>query len=347
MSWQAPGDASPRSAATRGTRVRRAIAPSVLLSTVTVALVLGLAVSLEGLLRLWDRGRADDTGLDSMHAYSETYGWTLRRGVRRTAQKKTISINDHGYRGNSYDFARTPGTLRMVMLGDSIAFGPGVDDAETFSQRLDSLQAGWEVINLAVMGYGTDQELLKLEREGLAYGPDVVVLHFCLHNDFADNMLSRSLYDGVHPKPYFTVEADELRRHDAHLKRTLGQRAASFLRSTSQLYRLATAAAQGLATPAAGSDRDQSPHWLDRMEQALQDLGRATDVTFRIIEAMHRLAARRGACQYAGQVAPSHPVLEGDTRTPRGDRARHTRGGGECSRHSRTLFQRASVLKQF
>jgi hypothetical protein len=270
--------------------------------------VLGLVVSLEGLLRLREGAQADATGLDPVHVYSETYGWALRPGFRHTAQGRTISVNDKGYRGKEYDFVRSPATLRVVMLGDSIAFGPGVDDADMFSHRLDSTRVAWEVINLGVMGYGTDQELLKLEREGLAYDPDVVVLHFCLQNDFADNMLSRALYDGVHPKPYFTLEAGELRKHDAHLKTTLGQRTAFFLHSNSFLYRRAMATAANLAAPATAS-REQAagPHWLDRMEQALQDMGRATEVTLRLLEAMRRLADASGA----GFIVMVHPDESG------------------------------------
>jgi hypothetical protein len=258
-----------------------------LLALASIATVLGPVLSLEGLLRMRAHGKDGELDLDSMHVYSDTYGWTLRRGFRHRMQAKTISINRKGYRGREYDRARTPGVARVVMLGDSITFGPGVDDSETFSDRLDSLPNGPEVVNLGVMGYGTDQELLKLEREGLAFAPDVVVLHFCLHNDFADNMLARALYDGVHPKPYFTYdESEHLRIHDAHLRTTLARRTALFLHTNSYLYRRATQ-----ATRAPG----QGGHWLDRMEKALENIGRATELTLRIVEAMRRLAEDNGA----------------------------------------------------
>lgn len=244
-----------------------------------------LVVSLEGLLRLRGHGEHDEHGLDSMHVYSEIYGWTLSRGFRHRAQTKTISVNSKGYRGREHDLARTPGVARVVMLGDSITFGPGVDDTETFSDRLDSLPNGPEVVNLGVMGYGTDQELLKLEREGLAFGPDVVVLHFCLHNDFADNMLARALYDGVHPKPYFTYdEGEDLRKHDAHLRTSLARRMALRLQTSSHLFRKVTTVARGGGV-----------HWLDRMEAALENVGQATELAFRIIEAMRKRAEGSGA----------------------------------------------------
>lgn len=256
-----------------------------LLALASIATVLGLIVSLEGLLRLGAQGGDGEPRLDSMHVYSEAYGWTLRRGFRQRTPAGTISVNGKGYRGREHDLARTLGVQRVVMLGDSIAFGPGVDDAETFSHRLESLPNGPEVVNLGVMGYGTDQELLKLEREGLAFGPDVVVLHFCLHNDFADNMLARALYDGVHPKPYFTYdESEELRIHDAHLRSSLARRMALHLQENSYLFRQATAVAGG-----------PSVHWLDRMEAALENVGQATELAFRIIEVMRSRTEQSGA----------------------------------------------------
>jgi hypothetical protein len=268
-------------------RIRAEARNCTILTLASTAAVLGLVVALEGLLRLGARGEDGERGLESLHVYSETYGWTLRRGFRHRAQAKTIFVNRKGYRGREHDLARTPGVARVVMLGDSITFGPGVDDTETFSHRLDSLPNGPEVVNLGVMGYGTDQELLKLEREGLAFGPDVVVLHFCLHNDFADNMLARALYDGVHPKPYFTYdESDRLRIHDAHLRTTLARRAALFLNTNSYLYRRATQAARAPG---------QGDHWLDRMEEALENIGRATELTLRIVEAMRRRTEDNGA----------------------------------------------------
>ena len=55
-------------------------------------------------------------------------------------------------------------------------------------------------------GYGTDQELLLLEREGFGMDPAVVVLNVCVGNDALDNALPVYLYDGVTPKPYFSLE---------------------------------------------------------------------------------------------------------------------------------------------
>jgi hypothetical protein len=67
--------------------------------------------------------------------------------------------------------------------------GLGVADDETIDvqlsealQRLDA-SAPAEVINLAVIGYGTDQEYLMLLTDGLRYAPDDIVLEYFHEND--------------------------------------------------------------------------------------------------------------------------------------------------------------------
>jgi lysophospholipase L1-like esterase len=286
-----------------------------LLALASTAVVLGLGVALEGLLRLRAHAEGGERGLESLHVYSETYGWTLRRGFRHRADARTISVNRLGYRGREHGLVRTDGVPRVVMLGDSIAFGPGVDDTETFSHRLDSGAGGPEVVNLGVMGYGTDQALLKLEREGLAFGPDVVVLHFCLYNDFADNMLPRALYDGVHPKPYFTYEGEELRKHDAHLRTSPARRLALHLQTSSHLFRRVTAVAGGGGV-----------HWLDRMEVALENVGQATELAFRLIETMRKRADEIGA-RFVVMVHPDESAFRHQSRlTEKFDRSPRLKG---------------------
>lgn len=70
---------------------------------------------------------------------------------------------------------------RLLVLGDSVAFGWGVDEAAIFPTRLAAgLEAStgtpWEPINAGVCSYNTEQELLYLRNHGLALEPDLVVL---------------------------------------------------------------------------------------------------------------------------------------------------------------------------
>jgi len=184
--------------------------------------------------RYLERISLDD--LAYLHTYSPVYGWTPRPSFRYTLAGSETTINRLGYRGREVAAARTPGRTRVVMLGDSITFGYGVRDGETFSAVLEALDPRREVVNLGVQGYGTDQELLKLEREGLAYAPDVVVLNVCLANDLLDNAAAKSIYDGVYPKPYFRLEDGRLVMEAGHVALSPPRRLALLLSQRSALF---------------------------------------------------------------------------------------------------------------
>jgi GDSL-like Lipase/Acylhydrolase family len=212
------------------------ILANLLLSVTAMAAVLLALLGLEYALRLAQGDyltamSRDD--LNYMHGYSERYGWAPRKGARYRLKDEWMTINRLGYRGPEHPPERLPGKSRVVMLGDSIAFGYGVADDKTFSAALERMDPRLEVVNLGVQGYGTDQELIKLEEEGLAYHPDVVILNVCLANDFLDN--ARSVNFG-YPKPYFRYEAGRLVRHDAHVKLAWPARARLFLDEKSALF---------------------------------------------------------------------------------------------------------------
>jgi len=113
----------------------------------------------------------------------------------------TVTINAAGQRGPLYPFARRPGTRRMAILGDSQAWGDGVEDSETFAALLD--QSMPEVLNFSCPGYGTDQELLVLDQIAARYRPDTVLVALFVGNDFLDNMSAGSWQ---YPKPFFTLD---------------------------------------------------------------------------------------------------------------------------------------------
>jgi hypothetical protein len=175
----------------------------------------------------------------------------------------------------------------VVVLGDSIAFGLGVSDGETFADRLDERNNGIEAANLAVQGYGPGQELLVLLGEGLRQDPDVVVLAFCLDNDFADAVLPVSLYDGRTPKPRFRLEGDRLVLDRSRLRRTVPQRVAQWLTDYSYLFNRLSAL--GPQVEAAGG-----PHWTTLKHEALRDDERAVRLCLAIVRRMDTVCRERG-----------------------------------------------------
>ena len=106
------------------------------------------------------------------------------------AWRTEVQINSRGMRDREVPVERT-GAARIVVIGDSIAFGSGVAARDRFSDQLESLlerrlAGAVEVLNLGVGGYDTLQEVATLEDVGLRFAPDLVLVAYCV-NDLGDN----------------------------------------------------------------------------------------------------------------------------------------------------------------
>ena len=81
-----------------------------------------------------------------------------------------------------------PGSRLIVGIGDSSMFGWGVRQRDTYLHQLEAKlnevgsDRSFEVRNLAVPGYNSEQELAVLRKKALAMGPEALVLHYD-HND--------------------------------------------------------------------------------------------------------------------------------------------------------------------
>jgi hypothetical protein len=263
----------------------RPVAGSVLLAAASVAALPLALVAAEWAARLVAPGYL--AASQGLHVYSDVYGWAGRRGAAATIAGRRVSLNDRGYRGRSLALPRPRGVTRVVVLGDSIAFGLHVSDDETFSSLLDRRDNGIEVANLAVQGYGPGQELLVLELEGLRLEPDVVVLAFCLANDFADAMLAHSLYDGRTPKPRFVLVGERLVVDETTLLRSPARRALQHIRDRSHLYNRLVA-----SQPREGTA--PGLHWRERYADALRDADQALRLNLALVRRMNQLCQTRG-----------------------------------------------------
>ncbi len=94
--------------------------------------------------------------------------------------------NEDGYRDSNYPAsdARAP----ILWLGDSVSFGLGVEQAETFVARVQNrleerLPERYRVRNLSMFAYHTGNELDAFKEDGLKFKPRLVVLQFYM-NDF-------------------------------------------------------------------------------------------------------------------------------------------------------------------
>ena len=110
--------------------------------------------------------------------------YELVPGAAVKAWGKDVKINSQGFRGP--EPSNNPSTRRVIVLGDSIAFGNNLEFEETVSfqlqQRLASMGRDAEVLNFGVGGYDTLQEVSLLELRGLKYHPALVVVAYCLND---------------------------------------------------------------------------------------------------------------------------------------------------------------------
>ncbi|MCP4656660.1 MAG: hypothetical protein GY856_14705 [bacterium] len=110
-----------------------------------------------------------------------------------------LATNELGLRDTPY---RADADVKILLLGDSVSWGNGIHDVRRIYPTLleQKLSQGYgprsfEVINAAVPGYSTFQELRYLELYGLALEPDAVVVQFCL-NDVGERYEALAQYGG-------------------------------------------------------------------------------------------------------------------------------------------------------
>jgi hypothetical protein len=239
-----------------------------------------LMIAAEGIVRLCAPDYLIRTR--GVHVFSSTYGWIGRPGVVTPMGSGLVSLNERGFRGRTLALPKSGDRARVVVLGDSVAFGFGVSDEQTFAQLLDGRLKGIEVANLAVQGYGPGQELLVLQREGLSLDPDVVVLALCLRNDFVDAVLPVALYNGVTPRPRFRLKGGSLVLDDASMRRSMAERTVQWLGDYSHLFNRVWALVGPRPEPV-------EQIWRDRKRESLRDEEAALELTVALVLEMERV----------------------------------------------------------
>lgn len=122
-------------------------------------------------------------------------GWTLAPGFSGrfigTDFDIGVEANPDGLRNRAVG-DRAPDTYRILGLGDSFAFGWGVENEDSLFKALErglnkDSRLSYEVINAGIPGYGTHEALQLLRAVGLDYEPDLVILAFYEGNDYRNN----------------------------------------------------------------------------------------------------------------------------------------------------------------
>ena len=120
--------------------------------------------------------------------------------------------NGRGWRDRERTLDNATGAFRIVVIGDSNVFGHTVPDWGQYTRILEDRLRGdgydAEVINFGISGWGADQEVEVLRREGIRYGPDLVIMHFST-NDLTENLAHRNSGKFGRRKPFlYDLDAD-------------------------------------------------------------------------------------------------------------------------------------------
>ena len=209
-------------------RIRNVAGKTLLVALSTLITLAALEIGMRFL------GAPPATPEDTLRTYTEydpMLGWKGRAAAHGRYNTSEFSIgvalNSGGWRddepvgpsalssgpgsqaGGAAPGGNTAGAAPQVaVLGDSFAWGYGVERHERFSDRLEASLRGWNVQNYGVCGYGTDQELLVLGQSALKIAPKLVIVEFAVGNDL-DNIMSAKAYKL--PKPSFVLAGGALR----------------------------------------------------------------------------------------------------------------------------------------
>ncbi|MFH1440979.1 MAG: SGNH/GDSL hydrolase family protein [Candidatus Omnitrophota bacterium] len=116
---------------------------------------------------------------------NEFYGYELAENFKGKYSQPEftidISTNSQGLRDVEHYSGK--GEFKILALGDSFSFGVGVELEDTYLSGLeqslnDKNGTKFSIIKAGVVGYSTFNEKIYLEKKGLNYHPDMVVIQF-------------------------------------------------------------------------------------------------------------------------------------------------------------------------
>lgn len=104
--------------------------------------------------------------------------------VSATLMDVDVRTNSDGLRDVEHPTAHGD-RYRIIFLGDSLTFGWGVNEPDTFTARLEAAlnqRYPTEIINFGTGNYNTEQEVNLFLEKGLKYHPDKVVVFYFIND---------------------------------------------------------------------------------------------------------------------------------------------------------------------
>jgi len=132
---------------------------------------------------------------ESLYRPSSIPGLTYEMVPGRSGVFEDMSVrtNSLGMRGPE-PAPETPSVVRVAVVGDSLTFGFGVAEEETYASLLGRILNGsspdggprFDVLNFGVVGYNTRDEAVVVERRVLGLHPRLIIVGYVLNDPEID-----------------------------------------------------------------------------------------------------------------------------------------------------------------
>lgn len=125
--------------------------------------------------------------------------YRLRANVQTWFKGAPLSTNKWGFRNPPIKLEKSKGLKRIAVLGASVTTGAGVSDTETYSYQLQQMlnqaaPAQFEVINVSVPGYRSNQIRAFYERFVTPFKPDYILYPIAYNGHAGLNRLVKPKY---------------------------------------------------------------------------------------------------------------------------------------------------------
>jgi len=174
------------------------------LSVTIVATLLGSEWILRRLIRLnaVEYPRPPSDGV--VHQYAENLDLVYELKPSAESRDKPYKTNRFGMRDQEYSLQKPANTIRIAVIGDSVAFGYNIPVEDTFEHLLENKlnatsEVHFEVLNFSVVGYNSRQEEIVLKDKVLPFEPDYLLIGVCLNDGTQSGGLG-PLAREMHPK---------------------------------------------------------------------------------------------------------------------------------------------------
>ncbi len=144
----------------------------------SISLLFSLTLAIAGLELYFQKKYWHSSGTQ----FDPELGWSAI--ANKTSEEEGIiyTTNSFGFRSEAVDASKK----QILVLGDSVVWGQGVQDNETVTAYLKNHFPEYQTLNMGVSGYGIDQYYLQLKRHINKLNPNIIIVVIFTGNDWGD-----------------------------------------------------------------------------------------------------------------------------------------------------------------